>query len=67
MQGKGFNNCVKSFKGQTRHSQHDSSTRVMALNPCVKSFVPSSAYSNSMSLPVTTLPALGRCESTVKN
>ena len=59
VQGKSFNNCVKSFKGQVHHSQHESSTRVMGLNPHVNSFVPSSAYSNSMSLPVTgicTLP-----------
>ena len=53
VQGKSFNNGVKSFKGQVHHSQHGSSTRVMGLNPRVNSFVPSSAYSNSMNLPVT--------------
>ena len=56
VQGKSFNNCVKSFKGQIRHSQHESSTRVMGLNPRVNSFVPSSADGNSMSLPVTGIP-----------
>ena len=53
VQGKSFRNCVKSFKGQVRHSQHKPSTEVMGLNPSVESFVPSSAYSNSMSSSVT--------------
>ena len=53
VQSKSFSNCVKSFKGQVRDSQHESSTRVMGLNPGVNSFIPSSGYSNSMSLLVT--------------
>ena len=53
MQGKSFRNCVKSFKGQVRHSQHKPSTEVMHLNPSVEFFVPSSGYSNSMSSSVT--------------
>ena len=93
VQGKSFNIGVKTSKGQVRHSQHESSTRVMGLNPHVNSFVPSRAHSNSMNLPVTgirdantakylstppscknsgstakaSLPAFGRCQSTVKN